>query len=441
MTTALTVLGWLIMLLGISASIALHEIGHLVPAKRSGVKVTQYMVGFGPTLWSRRRGETEYGIKAIPLGGYIRMIGMLPPQDPNRPLALRGTTTGRLAAIVEDARQAAQDEIEPQDADRVFYKIPVRRKLLVMLGGPTMNLVLAAVLFTIALCVVGTPERTNVVGAVAPCVLTEAQWRASAEPTTCPGAQAPSVRAGLKAGDRIVSFGGVPTPDWPSVREQIQQAPVGEPVTLRVLRDGQEVVLTARLVNAPRPTFDDQGELVGFTKSPFLGFIPQEQLIAQPLSAVPTTMGQITVGSVKAIITLPARMVDLGRTVFADQPRDPNGLVGVVGVGRISGEVVSAEGVEAGLKVLEVLTLLAGLNLFLFLFNLIPLLPLDGGYVAGALWEGTKRGWARARHRPDPGPVDVAKGLPLAYAISAVLIAMGALLVYADIVKPITFGQ
>ena len=133
-------------------------------------------------------------------------------------------------------------------------------------------------------------------------------------------------------------------------------------------------------------------------------------------------------------------MYDLTKTVFGGAPRDPNGLVGVVGVGRISGEVVAAEGIDVQLKALQILGLLAGLNLFLFLFNLIPLLPLDGGYAIGAVWEGIKRGWARMRGKPDPGPVDVAKALPLAYGISIVLILMGVLLVWADLFKPITLG-
>ena len=128
MDLSLNVLGWFIMLVGISLSIALHEVGHLVTAKKFGVKVTEYMVGFGPRLFSHQSGETEYGIKAIPLGGYIRMIGMLPPVNPDRPEVLRTTTTGRMGALVDDARQTAADEIGPEDADRVFYKLPVRQK-------------------------------------------------------------------------------------------------------------------------------------------------------------------------------------------------------------------------------------------------------------------------------------------------------------------------
>jgi len=171
---ALYVLGLLIFLVGIGVSIGLHEIGHLLPAKRFGVKVTQYMVGFGPTLWSKRTSETEYGIKAIPVGGYIRMIGMYPPAKDADPMMLRASTTGRFKTLVDDARQQSLEEISPEDADRVFYKLPVRQRIVVMLGGPTMNLLLAFVLFTLALSVLGTPGLTTTVGRVVECVPTTA---------------------------------------------------------------------------------------------------------------------------------------------------------------------------------------------------------------------------------------------------------------------------
>ena len=439
MDLSLNVLGWFIMLVGISLSIALHEVGHLVTAKKFGVKVTEYMVGFGPRLFSRQRGETEYGIKAIPLGGYIRMIGMLPPVNPDRPEVLRTTTTGRMGALVDDARQTAADEIGPEDADRVFYKLPVRQKLVVMLGGPTMNLIISAILFTIAFMALGLPTPSNVVGYVAPCIPTEASLRADKSLTNCPNSPSPAAESGLKVGDRIVSFNGVATSNWEQVRTQIRTSDKSN-VPFTVERDGKTVRLTTTLVQAPRPTFNDQDEIIGIQPALYFGLAPTEELVKQSFIAVPKQMWDITKQATRAIITLPVRMYDLTKTVFGGAPRDPNGLVGVVGVGRISGEVVAAEGIDVQLKALQILGLLAGLNLFLFLFNLIPLLPLDGGYAIGAVWEGIKRGWARMRGKPDPGPVDVAKALPLAYGISIVLILMGVLLVWADLFKPITLG-
>ena len=138
--------GVLVIVVGVALSIALHEIGHLVPAKKFGVKTTQYMIGFGPTIWSRRRGETEYGVKAIPLGGYIRMVGMFPPV-PGRPV--RADTTGRWALMAEQARSQSRQEIGDVPRDRLFYAKPVWQRLIIMLGGPTMNLVIAVVLLTV----------------------------------------------------------------------------------------------------------------------------------------------------------------------------------------------------------------------------------------------------------------------------------------------------
>jgi Zn-dependent protease len=151
-------------------------------------------------------------------------------------------------------------------------------------------------------------------------------------------------------------------------------------------------------------------------------------------------MWTLTVASAKAIATMPVKLYELAQTTFGGGERDPNGLVGVVGVSRISGEVTSADSIGTGVKAAQLILLLAGLNLFLFLFNLVPLLPLDGGHVAGALWEGAKRQWARVRKRPDPGPVDIAKALPLAYGVSFVLIAAAILIIYADLVDPIRLG-
>jgi Predicted membrane-associated Zn-dependent proteases 1 len=158
----LEILGIVLFVLLIGASIALHEIGHLVPAKKFGVRVTDYMVGFGPTIWSKVRGETRYGIKAIPVGGYIRMIGMLPPGKDDPEGTARTMNTGRFAAMVARARQQSLEEIEPGDENRVFYKLPVHKRLIIMLGGPFMNLLLAVLLFGVVLVGIGLPQLTKI---------------------------------------------------------------------------------------------------------------------------------------------------------------------------------------------------------------------------------------------------------------------------------------
>ncbi len=434
--------GWLIFLLGVGVSIGLHEIGHLVPAKRFGVKVTQYMIGFGPTVWSKHTEETEYGVKAVPLGGYIRMIGMYPPEPGTDGTVLRASSTGRFRSLIDDARQQSLEEVTPEDADRVFYKLPVRKRIVIMLGGPFMNLALALVLFTIVLSVIGTQQVTRTVGAVVACVPTVSQPSGSADIAgDCTGSQATAAAAaGLKAGDTIVSYGGTSITTWADAQAAIKAAPAGD-VAVVVERDGEQVTLTVPVASVPVPVYGDNGKPTGQTEvRNFVGIQPGTARQTQPVWTVPGYVWDTSVRAVSTIVTLPARLVDLARQTFTDEPRPADGIVGPVGVGRITGDIVALDDTPVLDKTAGVLGLLAGLNLFLFLFNLIPLLPLDGGHVAGAIWESVKRGWARFRDLPDPGPVDIAKALPLTYAMSIALVLMGALVLYADLVKPVTLG-
>jgi len=442
MTLALEVLGWLIFLVGIGFSIGMHEIGHLLPAKAFGVKVTQYMVGFGPTIWSRHKGETEYGVKAVPLGGYIRMIGMYPPAPGSDGTLLRASTTGRFTNLVNDARQQSMEEVTPDAVDRVFYKLPVRKRIVVMLGGPTMNLVLAFLLFTIVLCGIGLQTATTRVGAVVPCVptATNLDGAKGSSGTCAPSTPTPAVAGGLQVGDKILSIAGTQVTTWPEEQAAIKAAPAGD-VPFVVERDGRQVTLTIPVAAASRPVYDDNGNPTGATETRnFVGIAPALERQTVAVTTVPGYVWDLTTNSVQKIVTLPVRMWDLMRQTFTSEPRDKNGIVGIVGAGRITGEAVALENTPVLDKTAFVLGLLAGLNLFLFLFNLVPLLPLDGGHVAGAIWESIKRGWARLRRRPDPGPVDIAKALPLTYAMSIALVLMGAITVLADLIKPITLG-
>lgn len=440
-------LGWLIFLIGVGVSIGLHEVGHLLPAKAFGVKVTQYMVGFGPTAWARRRGETEYGVKWIPLGGYIRMIGMYPPEKGADPTMLRASSTGRWSTLINDARQASLEEVKPEDADRVFYKLPVRKRIVVMLGGPVMNLLLALVMFTIVISAIGlqvdlqgNPNLTNRVGAVVQCLPTkdDPQGDAAANGECSGSTPTPAYAGGLKVADTILSVAGTPTATWEEVQAAIKAAPTGDVVVV-VDREGEQVVLTVPLEAIDRPVLDEEGNPTGETEERnFLGIAPATERVTQPVTAVPGYVWDLSVRSVATIVTLPVRLWELAVSTFTDAPRDDQGIVGPVGVGRITGEIVALDDTPVIDKTAYILSLLAGLNLFLFLFNLIPLLPLDGGHVAGAVWESIKRGWARLRHKPDPGPVDIAKALPVTYVISIFLVGMGALVLLADLIEPIS---
>ena len=439
-------LGVLVIAVGVAASIALHEIGHLVPAKRFGVKCTQYMVGFGPTIWSRRRGETEYGLKAIPLGGYVRMVGMFPPA-PGRPA--RADTTGRWSLMIEQARNEAQREVGPEDSDRLFYTRSVPQRLVIMLGGPLMNLVIAVVLLTITITAFGVPDETPRLSSVSKCVL-PVDAPADQECTAADRA-APAAAAGLKPGDTIVSFNGAPITDWEGVRDAIRANPERQ-VSLVVERDGVRRDVTVSPVLDDRPVFDAEGNpVIGSNgqvvteKVGFLGVTPSRDLVPQPVSEVPGYIGTALGQTAGVVLRIPEKMVGVAKAAFGSGERDPTGPVSIVGVGRFAGEVASAESTEAvqlslADRFAQLLLLIASLNLALFVFNLIPLLPLDGGHAAGAIWEGTRRQFAKLRSRPDPGPVDVARALPLAYGVASLLIGMSVLLIYADIVRPIRLG-
>jgi membrane-associated protease RseP (regulator of RpoE activity) len=439
-------LGVVIFALGLLLSIALHEIGHMVPAKKFGVKVTQYMVGFGPTLWSRKRGDTEYGFKAIPLGGYIRMIGMVPPRADGK----RSRWPRRLATAVEDFRQVSRSELDPQDAHREFYRLTPGKKMIVMLGGPCMNLFIFLVLTIILLTTIGVQhdDQTTTVGSVLKCVVPAGST--AANNGTCPvDAKATPALGVLKPHDKFVSIDGTPITSWPQISSLIQPS-AGKQLTIVVLRDGRDVTLKITPV-ANRNYINDtdtKTAIVGF-----IGFAPHEHIYLKTvgIAGVPGQIGSELRLGVDALGAYPAKLHNLYDTIFEGAKRDPQGAVGVVGIGRISGDYASSNAITTEEKVLTLLGLLASVNLLLFFFNLLPLLPLDGGHVAGALVEAAKRGRARLRARGRPvvlGPdglptprqpifVDTAQMLPVMYAVASVLVVLTLLTLYADIVKPI----
>ena len=443
-------LGVLFVALGIGASIALHEIGHLVPAKRFGVKVTQYMVGFGPTVWSRRKGETEYGVKAIPLGGYIRMIGMFPPKPGDAPGTLRVSSTGRFSQLMDEARQMSLEEVQPGDENRVFYKMSVPKKVTVMLGGPMMNLVIAVVLFGGIFTLYGLPEITPKLSSVSQCVDVKKAGQNTPDECTSDMPVAPANAAGLKPGDELVSVAGTKVSTWDDVRVAIR-GNLDKPMTIVFERDGQRQTVEAKPLVLDLPVYDEQGRpttdasgKVITERAGFLGTSGTPEIVQQPVTAVPGLIGEQIARTAGVVLRIPEKMVGVAEAAFGSGERDPEGPISVVGVGRVAGEVANADTSEIDggtmAKFVTLVGILASLNLALFVFNLIPLLPLDGGHVAGALWEGLKRHGARLLKRPDPGYVDVAKALPVAYAVSSVLIVMSVLLIYADIVKPVRLG-
>jgi membrane-associated protease RseP (regulator of RpoE activity) len=439
----LEIVGITLFVLLIGASIALHEIGHLVPAKKFGVRVTDYMVGFGPTIWSKVRGETRYGIKAFPVGGYIRMIGMLPPGKDDPEGTARTMNTGRFAAMIAQAREQSLEEVRPGDEHRVFYKLPVHKRLIIMLGGPFMNLVLAFLLFGVVLVGIGLPTPTTAVNSVVACTPSAAQPSVDTLPSgACPAGSepTPAASAGILSGDVLVSVGPVASSSWEDLTTWIRANP-GRSTSVVVERNGGQVTLPLVVADVERPVLDEFGEPTGAVEQVgFLGVSPSFEYQAQPISSVPAYMWDLTYRSAAAIVSLPVRIYELvDRTLIGGGERSLDSPVSVVGASRLGGEIAAMEQPLTA-KIATFLGLAASLNLFLFLFNLLPILPLDGGHVAGALYEGAKRKVARVRGKPDPGPVDTAKLLPVAYVVAVVLLAVGVVVIWADLVKPITFG-
>jgi membrane-associated protease RseP (regulator of RpoE activity) len=436
-TVLLYALGVVILIVGLALSIGLHEIGHLVPAKKFGVKVGQYMIGFGPTLWSRKFGETEYGVKAIPLGGYISMAGMYPPEKQGgRP---RDSSTGFVNSLVQDARDTTAQAVGEGDENRVFYKLSPWKRIIIMLGGPSMNLLLAIVFYAILLVGIGLPQSTSTLETVNACVVATGQTQCGTDDPASPAAA-----AGLLPGDQILSVDGTEVTNGAETSAIIRQAP-GRQLDVVVLRDGEKLTLAVTPVLTEREVLDAAGApVVDADGNPvtekvgIVGVAFTTATVPQPITAVGPAVGDNIVGVTKIVVTLPQRLVQVAQAAFGGEERDPNGPVGVIGVGRIAGEVTSLETAPVLTRASLLLSILASLNVALFVFNLIPLLPLDGGHVAGAIWESIRRRFAKWFKRPDPGPVDIARLIPLTMVIVVILGASSLLLAYADIVNPIS---
>jgi membrane-associated protease RseP (regulator of RpoE activity) len=236
-----------------------------------------------------------------------------------------------------------------------------------------------------------------------------------------------AAKAGLQVGDKLISVDGVAITKWEDLSVALADK-TDKAIAIIVERNGAQQTLAATVGSIE----DAPGEV-----RPFLGISPELEMQRMPLAEVPAEMWNTTVLSVQGLISFPAKVLQLGGELFTDAPRDVEGPVSVIGVGRISGQVTATDAISNLDKISVLLMLLASLNLFLFLFNLVPILPLDGGHIAGALYEGLRRVVARVLRKPDPGPVDTARMLPVAYVATMVILAMSLVVILADIIKPL----
>ena len=394
-------LGWLIFLVALLFSVMLHETGHFVMAKRFGMKATKYFVGFGPTLWSMTRGETEYGIKAIPLGGFTKIIGM-----------------------------TSLDEVDPEDESRSFRRAPAWQRLIVLAAGSFMHFVLAAVLiFGLALGIGIQNDNTTQLGTVAACVPPSETALSNGASCTASDARSPAALAGLKVGDQVTSFNGVKVTSWNQLSGVIKDVKAGSPVTIGVDRAGEHLTLHTKLTTV-------SGRAGGYLGvAPAVVFQPASPLAA--IDYVGTAFNQVITGSGSALAHLPSEIPQL----FAQNRSQTaaGNVSSVVGLANDTGQAVAAN-VGWQYKVSFVLLLIASLNIAVGVANQLPLLPLDGGHEAAVIWEGVRSWFARRRGRPDPGLVDYRKLAPVSLSLFAVFAFLVLIITFADIVNPVNIG-
>ena len=451
MTALLYLLGVVLFVAAILVSIGLHELGHMIPAKKFGGKVTQYFIGFGPTVWSKQVGETEYGLKAIPLGGYVKIVGMLPPgaaelgevtvdEHGEQITRVRKSNTGMFTQLVSDARAAEWELVQPGDEDRLFYKLPSWKKIVVMAGGPSVNIAIAFVLFWGIYATYGNVVDVEaeagppVIDTVSECVI---PFTDEGRACTAQDPAAPAFEAGLRPGDVVTSFNGTPVASWDQLRELIRDNADGDAV-IGYERDGEPLVGKTSTTVQARPT-DDSTETL--TQVGFLGVTPTVRYVTETGGPIYTAerMAVMTKDTLVALGELPVKVFGVAKAIVGVEERAIDSPVSIVGGGRIAGTVSSTDQLDLAEKAVSLAGLVAGFNLFIGLFNFLPLLPLDGGHIASAAWEWIRRGWARLRRRPDPGYVDAARLLPIAYVVASALLVMGVVLIIGDLVVPVQF--
>jgi membrane-associated protease RseP (regulator of RpoE activity) len=402
-------LGIVLFAAAILISVVLHEAGHMICARWSGGKVTEFFVGFGPRIWSFRRGETEYGIKAIPAGGYVKIIGM-----------------------------TDLEPVEPEDEPRAFYNKPAPKRLLTLAAGSLTHFLIALAIFLILPFAFGETNVTNQVGQVAQCV--------STQPGGCPAAirfgieqpgpplvaqSSPAAAAGLRPGDQIIAVGGQKVSDWNGLTGAMSKQHAGDPVSVTYLRDGVQHTATISPVLGNLSVDPSQvvlGNMIGIDAADPVTTNPG------PLTGLHDGLhdfGSTFTGSLQGLGSIPGSIPKLFTSTVDHTQRSDTGAVGVVGVANIGGQLFGAHDF-AGF-----LIIVASINVFIGIFNLLPILPVDGGHIAILLYEEARKRWRRLFGREDPGRVDLNKLLPVAYTFLMVLVGLTVLLLAADITNPI----
>jgi membrane-associated protease RseP (regulator of RpoE activity) len=375
-------LGILAFAVALLLSVMVHEFGHYITAKRFDMKVTEFFLGFGQRIWSFRRGETEFGIKAIPAGGYCRIEGMTP-----------------------------RDEMPAGEEGRAFFTASSLRKLIVLGAGSTAHFIIGFILIFSIFFGVGFNALLPNVAKVSP--------------------NSAAAASGIQAGDEILAIDGVQVKDWAKDSLKIAQSK-GQPLTFTIARGAQKLSITAT------PTYlqAEKRYMLGIVTK--VG-IKREGFLQATKDATNAT-GVLIRESVKSLIALPTKVPQLIRETFGHEKRDPNGLVGVVGAARVSGDAISSAKLSNTERIGTFMLLIASLNIFVGLFNLLPLLPLDGGHMAVAIADEIRAFYARLRGKARPAGIDVNVLTPLTMGVFAVLAVLTVILLIADILNPVSLN-
>jgi membrane-associated protease RseP (regulator of RpoE activity) len=392
----MAIIGVLAFVVALLLSVMIHEAGHYLTAKKFGMKVTEFFLGFGQKIWSTQRGETEFGIKAIPAGGYCRIVGM-----------------------------SSREELNEADQDRAFIKAGVGQRLIVLGAGSFLHFVIGFVLLLTLFISVGVTSVTSTVEQVSECIPQKANEVCSAKSTP-----SPAKNVGILAGDKIIRVDGKSYKDWSDVVSVIR-ASAGKELTITVERNG------APLDIAVTPASRDlNGKVIGV-----LGVVNKIGTITYgPIDSVARASkftGQILQNSATSLVSLPSKIPNLISQTFGGEKRDAEGLVGVVGVARVSGEAANTKALTVREKIATFILIIASLNLFVGMFNLLPLLPLDGGHMAVAIVDGVRNFLARRRGLAKPAPFDVERLTPITMVVFVLMAALSILLLAADIFNPI----
>ena len=377
-------LGILAFVVALLLSVMVHEFGHFITARRYGMKVSEFFVGFGKRIWSVQRGETEFGFKAIPAGGYCKIEGMTP-----------------------------NDQMPEGQEHRAFYKASSGKKLVVLGAGSFLHFVLGYLLLFVLFAGVGTYQNLPVIGAIVPNTAAQS--------------------AGIQVGDEVISINGVKVTAWDKDVERIRNSQ-GKELTLELLRDGQNITITA----TPRLT-----EVEGKNRY-VLGIVNTKGLkrsgIVESSSNAFTATRSLIVESVKSLVSLPSKIPALWGQTVGGEERDANGLVGVVGVARVSGEAIGSSDLTGSERWATFLLIIASLNIFVGIFNLLPILPLDGGHMAVAIADEIRALFARIRGRARPAAIDVTVLTPVTMVVFVILACLTLLLLVADVINPVTLN-